>query len=146
MNSSAEKRPKPNFWWSMTTLKCPRCRRGQMFNDYSAYNLKHTLDMKETCPVCGQKMEPEVGFWYGTGYVSYALTVAISVATFVASMVLFHVTFMDNSILWWLGANSVFLVIIQPWLMRFSRAMYLYFFVRYDKNYDKKEGLQDFHH
>lgn len=117
-----------------------------MFNDYSAYNLKHTLDMPENCPVCGQKMEPEVGFWYGTGYVSYALTVAISVATFIASVILFHVSFMDNSILWWLGINSVFLIIIQPWLMRFSRTMYLYFFVRYDEDYEIKEAGKDFHH
>lgn len=139
-------RPRPNYLWSMLTLKCPRCRRGNMFNEHSAYNLKHTLDMPENCPVCGQKMEPEVGFWYGTGYVSYALTVAISVATFIASVILFHVSFMDNSILWWLGINSVFLIIIQPWLMRFSRTMYLYFFVRYDEDYEIKEAGKDFHH
>lgn len=117
-----------------------------MFSNHSAYNLKHTLDMPESCPVCGQKMEPEVGFWYGTGYVSYALTVAISVATFIGSIILFHVTFMDNSVLWWLGINSVFLILIQPWLMRFSRTMYLYFFVRYDADYDAKEARKDFHH
>lgn len=140
------KRPRPNYLWSMLTLKCPRCRRGNMFNDFSAYNFKHTLDMPEKCPVCGQKMEPEVGFWYGTGYVSYALAVAISIATLIASMVLFRVTFMNNSILWWLGANSVFLIVIQPWLMRFSRTMYLYFFVRYHDDYDKHEARQDFHH
>jgi uncharacterized protein (DUF983 family) len=145
MNNQMEKRPKPNFWWSMLTCKCPRCRRGKMFKGYSAYNLKHTLDMHEYCPVCNQKMEPEVGFWYGTGYVSYALTVAISVATFIASIVLFNVSFMNNSVLWWLGINSVFLILIQPWLMRFSRSMYIYFFIRYDEEYDTKEAAKEFH-
>ncbi|HET9056533.1 MAG TPA: DUF983 domain-containing protein [Chitinophagaceae bacterium] len=146
MNKLAKEKPKPNFWWSMLMLRCPRCRRGRMFNNYSPYNFKHTLDMKNTCPVCGQKMEPEIGFWYGTGYVSYALAVAISVTSFIASVILFRVTFMDNSILWWLGANSFFLIVIQPWLMRFSRSVYIHFFVKYDKDYDRKKGIQDFHH
>ncbi len=34
--------------------------------------------------VCGQSFEIEPGFWYGTGFVSYALSVAVSVATFIA--------------------------------------------------------------
>lgn len=101
--------------------------------------------MKEHCEVCGQKTEPEVGFWYGTGYVSYALAVAITVASFIASMVLFRVSFMDNSILWWLGANCIFLILIQPWLMRISRSIYIYFFIRYDEEYDTKKAAKEFH-
>ena len=34
--------------------------------------------MNKECPVCGQPTEIEVGFYYGTSYVSYALTVALS--------------------------------------------------------------------
>ena len=33
--------------------------------------------MHDNCPECGQKFDLEQGFWYGTGYVSYALAVAI---------------------------------------------------------------------
>ena len=29
--------PKPNGLWSMLTMKCPRCRRGNMFTHKSAY-------------------------------------------------------------------------------------------------------------
>ena len=101
--------------------------------------------MHDNCPVCHQKYELEQGFWYGTGYVSYALAVAISVATFVASLVLFHVSFDDNSIFYWLIVNCVLLVIAQPWLMRLSRVIYLYFFVRYDKDY-KSHKPQEFDH
>ncbi len=82
-------------------------------------------------------MEP--GFWYGTGYVSYALTVAISVATFVAWWVLIGVSFSDNRVFWWLGINSILLLILQPWLMRLSRTIYLYFFVRYNEDYETSE-------
>ena len=132
------KQPTPSYLWSIFTMKCPRCRRGPMFKDPNPFRklkLSHIFDMHEHCPVCNQKYDLETGFWYGTGYVSYALTVAISVATFVAWLVLVGVSINDNRIFYWLGLNILLLVIIQPWLMRLSRVIYLYFFVSYDKNY-----------
>ena len=132
------KRPRPNYYWSMLTMKCPRCRRGDMFKDKNAYRklkLSHIFDMYDNCPVCQQKYDLEPGFWYGTGYVSYALAVAISVATFVAWLVLIGVSTDDNRIFFWLITNAVILVVVQPWLMRLSRVIYMRFFVRYDENY-----------
>jgi hypothetical protein len=120
-------------------MKCPRCRRGKLFQNHSAYNFKHTFSMYETCSVCKQKFDMEPGFWYGTGYVSYALTVAFSVATFIAWWVFIGVSVSDNRIFWWLGLNSLLLIVLQPWLMRLSRTIYLYFFVRYDKDYAASE-------
>lgn len=133
-------KPKPNYYWSILTMKCPRCRRGPMFKDANPYkqlSLKHIFDMHENCPVCNQKYDMETGFWYGTGYVSYALAVAISVATFVAWYVLIGISINDNRLFWWLGSNIVFLVLIQPWLMRISRVIYIRFFVRYDPGYEE---------
>ena len=133
-----QKRPKPNYYWSMLTMKCPRCRRGAMYKDpnpYKKITLKHIFDMHEKCPVCAQKYDLEPGFWYGTAYVSYALTVAISSTTFVAWLVLIGVSTEDNRIFWWLGSNAVALVILQPWIMRLSRVIYMRFFIRYDENY-----------
>lgn len=91
--------------------------------------------MPERCAVCGQKYDMEPGFWYGTGYVSYALTVAISVATFVAWWVLIGISTRDNRIFWWLGINAIALVILQPWIMRLSRVIYMRIFIRYDPDY-----------
>ena len=51
-----------------------------MFQTKSSYQLKTFMKMYEKCPVCEQRMEIEVGFYYGTAYVSYALTVALSEA------------------------------------------------------------------
>jgi hypothetical protein len=82
-------------------------------------------------------MEP--GFWYGTGYVSYALTIALSVSTFIAWWVIVGVSFDDNRVFWWLGINAFLLIALQPWLMRLSRTIYLYFFVHYDKHYEETE-------
>jgi hypothetical protein len=142
---SETKKPKPGYLWSMLTMKCPRCRRGSMFthsNPFKKLTLKYIFDMPDNCPVCNQKFDLETGFWYGTGYVSYALAVAISVATFVAWFVLIGVSTEDNRLFWWLGLNIVFLVVIQPWLMRISRVIYIRFFVRYDEEFEKHKPVE----
>lgn len=133
------KAPKPNSLWSIFAMRCPRCRKGPMFKDNNAYkklSLTHIFDMYDNCPVCGQKYDMEPGFWYGTGYVSYALAVTLSVSTFVAWWVLIGVSTEDNRIFWWLGCNALLLVILQPWLMRLSRVIYIRFFVRFDEDYE----------
>lgn len=134
---------KPNYLWSLLTMKCPRCRRGAMFTQPNAWKLKEVTKMPETCPECGQPYELEVGFWYGTGYVSYALSFALSVATFVAWWVLIGMSTRDYRFFWWLAFNAVFLIAMQPWLMRLSRVVWLYFFVRYDAGY-KESNVKRF--
>jgi len=111
-------------------------------NPYKKIKLSYILDMYETCPVCNQKYDLEVGFWYGTGYVSYALAVALSGITFVAWWILIGVSFNDNRVFYWLGINTFLLVVIQPWMMRLSRVIYLYFFVSYDADYENKKSVE----
>lgn len=133
-----DEHPTPNYLWSILSMRCPRCRRGPMFKDpnpYRKFSLKHIFDMHDNCPVCRQKFDLEPGFWYGTGYVSYALAVAISVATFVAWYVLIGVSTDDNRIFQWLIFNAIVLVVLQPWMMRLSRVIYIRIFVRYDENF-----------
>lgn len=125
----------PNYIWSILTMKCPRCRRGPMFTQPNPWKLKEITKMPHHCPECGQPFELEVGFWYGTGYVSYALSFAASVATFIAWWVLIGMSTQDHRFFWWLAFNSVLLIVLQPWLMRLSRVIWLYFFVRYDPDY-----------
>lgn len=91
--------------------------------------------MHDRCPACGQLMEIEVGFWYGTSYISYALTVALSVATCIAWWVLIGFSLEDNRFFLWMGTNIVILLVAQPYLMRLSRAIWLSIFVKYNKNW-----------
>ncbi len=93
--------------------------------------------MHERCPVCGQPTEIEVGFYYGTGYVSYALSIALLVATFVAWKVIIGVTFSidDNRIFYWMGFSFALLFALQPVLMRMSRTLWLSWFVKYDPDW-----------
>ena len=141
---SEGKKPKPNYIWSLLTLRCPRCRRGDMFknkNAYKKFNLTYILDMHNHCPVCKQKFEMEPGFWYGTGYVSYGLMVLFSAITFIGWWLVIGISTDDNRILYWLVFNAVLIVILQPWIMRFSRVIYLNFFVHYNENYDTEDGV-----
>jgi hypothetical protein len=131
----------PNYFWAVLNQKCPRCRKGNMFKDKNAYHLNTLFKMNERCPVCGQKTEIERGFYYGTGYVSYALTVAFSTSTFIAWWVLIGISSDDNRIYWWLGINGGLMLLLQPYFMRLSRAIWLSFFVKYDSHWQEKKTL-----
>ncbi|HEX8277182.1 MAG TPA: DUF983 domain-containing protein [Segetibacter sp.] len=120
---------------NLLKCKCPRCRQGDMFQDKNPWHLKNTMKMNKECPVCRQPLDIEVGFYFGSSYVSYAFTVALSVATFVAWWVLIGFSLYDNRIFYWLAINAAVLIIAQPYLMRVSRTGWLAFFVRYDKNW-----------
>lgn len=115
--------------------RCPRCREGKLFQYPVSINLKKNMMMHKNCLVCGQATEIEVGFYYGTSYVSYVLTVALSVATLVAWYVLIGMSTSDNRFFYWLGFNAVFLLLLQPWLMRLSRSLWISWFVKYDPDW-----------
>jgi uncharacterized protein (DUF983 family) len=126
---------RPGYLWSLLNNKCSRCRSGDMFQTRNAYNLKQFMKMNDKCPLCDQYMEIEPGFYYGTSYVSYALTVALSAATFVAWYVLIGFSLHDNRLFWWIGVNIIALILLQPYLMRLSRALWLSFFVAYNADW-----------
>lgn len=104
-----------------------------MFSNGSIFPLNKLLEMPVRCEKCGQRMELEPGFYYGTGYVSYALTVALLATVFVAYWVLIGLSYQDNSIFIALGLSVSAVLVLQPWLMRISRVLYLYMFVKYGK-------------
>ncbi len=123
-----------NYLYAILTNRCPRCRKGRMFSKRYAYS-RHFMKMNERCPACNQRSEIEVGFYYGSGYVSYALTVALSVASFIAWWVFVGISIEDNRVLWWILFNAVLLIVLQPWLMRLARIIWLSFFVKYNPNW-----------
>ena len=126
---------KPGYLGGILNHKCPRCRKGNMFLDKGSYKLKSFLKMNEHCPECGQRTEIEPGFYYGTGYVSYVITVAFSISSLAAWWVLIGISVHDNRFFWWLGINTALMVLLQPWFMRISRTIWLSFFVKYNPNW-----------
>jgi len=136
--STAADSRKPSLALSVAQCKCSRCRRGDMFIDSNPYHLKRILKMNQYCPVCGQPLDIEVGFYYGTSYVSYAITLATSGFTFLLWWAFLGISANDNRIFYWLIANGVLLLLLQPYFMRLARAGWLAFFVHYDPEWSTK--------
>ena len=124
---------KPGFL-NLFQCKCPRCRIGNMFINKRPYS-KGFMKMHETCEVCGQYFDIEVGFYYGSGYVSYGITVAISIITFLLWWLIIGISYDDDRIFYWLILNSVFILAFQPVLMRISRTIWLAMIVKYDPDW-----------
>lgn len=123
----------PNNIVSLFQLKCPNCREGQMFTNKSMFPLSKMMSMPERCAHCSQKFELETGFWFGTGYISYAISVGLMIIIAVIFGLTYGFSWDDNSVFIYLAIGISILVLLQPFLMRFSRALYLRIFVRYKK-------------
>ncbi len=96
--------------------------------------------MNKNCPVCGQPTEIEVGFYYGTAYVSYAITVAFSITTFILWWLLlgFSLNDGDQRLLAWVITNAILMIVLQPIFMRMSRSLWLSWFVKYDPHWEDR--------
>lgn len=132
-----EEKPHRGYLATIFGCYCPRCRRGKLFKHPLSFRLKRIMEMNEDCPVCGQPTDIEVGFYYGTSYVSYLIAVVLSALTFVLWWILIGFSFTDNRFFYWISFNAVLLIVLQPWLMRFSRSLWISWFVRYDPDWHK---------
>ena len=99
------------------------------------------MEMHTRCEVCGQLTDIEVGFYYGTGYVSYVIALLLTIAGFLLWWLLIGFSFSDNRFIYWLVSNSVLLIVLQPWLMRFSRSLWISWFVKYDPNWPENKSV-----
>lgn len=140
----------PSAIASMVKCKCPRCRTGNMFVEKNPYKFGKIMTMKEDCDVCGQSFNIEVGFYYGSSYVSYALAIGLSVFFLIVYWFTVGLSIHDNRIIYWLVINAVLLIALQPILMRLARAIWLSIFVSYDKDWrinpaKKPERTNDTH-
>lgn len=118
--------------------KCPHCRTGNLFISPNPYHLKTTMRMPDSCPVCGQKFELQTGFYFGTGFVSYGLTVFFSMVTFVVWWFTIGMSAHDNRLYWWLGCNAATLIILQPPIQRLARSIWIAVFVRYNRDWSSE--------
>jgi uncharacterized protein (DUF983 family) len=128
----AEKTYSRGYLSSTLGCRCPRCRDGKLFKNPTSISFKKNMEMNKNCPVCGQPTEIEVGFYYGTSYVSYVLAIGICILSFFLWFLTIGMSLADKRFFYWIGANAVLLIVMQPWLMRVSRSMWISWFVRHD--------------
>lgn len=117
---------------SILTGTCPRCQNESMYLDKNPLHFSKLLDMHEKCSHCGLKYQIEPSFFYGAMYVSYGVNVAIGVAAFVTSYVIFNST-IKTAFISIVAAN----VILFPFVLRWSRNIYINMFISYDPNFKK---------
>ena len=134
---------KPALILSLFACKCPRCRRGDMFQTKKPYG-KGFMKMNDSCGVCGQPMDLEPGFYYGTIMISYALAVLFCVVSFVATWLIIGFSLKDNRFFWWMGINAFLLLALQPPLMRLARSFWLAYFVRYSPKWGEGDIVEQY--
>jgi uncharacterized protein (DUF983 family) len=115
---------------SILTGTCPRCQNESMYLDKNPLNFSKLIKMHERCSHCDLKYEIEPSFFYGAMYVSYGLNVALSIATFVISYLFLESTIKTSFI-----AIVVANIILFPFVLRWSRNIYINMFVSFDKKY-----------
>ena len=86
--------------------------------------------MHPECPKCGLNYDPEPGYYFGAMFVSYALNVAIFVLVWLA----FYLFASDDLNVWWIVLFSVIVgLVLTPVTFRYSRLVWINFFVKYRK-------------
>lgn len=128
-------RPNRGYLPTIFSCRCPRCREGKLFKYPLSVRMKRNMEMNEECPVCKQPTDIEVGFYYGTGYISYLICIGIVIVSFLLWFLTIGFSFQDRRFLFWIISTCLFLALLQPWLMRFSRVLWLAFFVKYDPDW-----------
>lgn len=125
--------PKKTRLGALLNNRCPKCYEGRLFNSH-ACDLKRVSEMPAGCPECGEDFAREPGFYFGAAYVSYALTVALWIALFVALTCFdwwgwMAFSFFDD-VPFFLTTGIGLLVVLMPVLMRLSRSIWLHMFTR----------------
>ncbi|WP_435137281.1 DUF983 domain-containing protein [Formosa sp. A9] len=120
--------------YSIFTGACPKCHQESMYINKNPYVLSDTLKIHETCSHCHTKYRIEPSFFYGAMYVSYAVGVAFAVAAFIISFFFFGAGLMTCFI-----AIVGTLIVFMPIIMRWSRNIWINFFMSYNPELAKKK-------
>ena len=118
--------------YSILTGTCPKCMNESMYVDKNLLHIGSILKMNEKCSHCGLKYQIEPSFFYGAMYVSYGLNVAIGIAAFIISYLLFKTDILTSFII-----IIIALILSFPIVLRWSRNIYINMFVSYDPNTKK---------
>lgn len=108
---------------AITQCKCPKCRKGNVFQHPWARLNKFNV-MNKHCPECGVRYEVEPGFFFGAMYISYAF----SVATFIICGL--GTYFLGKNPEAWVYVTVVIVAVLLtfPSSFRYSRVLMLHLF------------------
>ena len=110
---------------SIFKMTCPRCRQSKLFE--TPMQVSKPLAMNKQCAVCGQKFEPEPGFYFGAMFISYIFLAFFSLGLTGLLVFYFHLS-VDLSFLILLTTLAIMFI----WNLRFSRSIWIHLVVKYD--------------
>ena len=112
---------------------CPKCHSSPFWpssNPYKNIIIKNKGDIG-FCKKCNLKYEVEPGFWFGAMYISYAISIFISLSLWVFLNYLFSNISITNIII----IIASFLLLCSPITYYLSRLLWINIFVSYDSKY-----------
>lgn len=121
---------KPNVVISFCRMRCPACRKSFVFVNRSIFPIGSCLNLVDNCKVCGQKLQLKSN---NGGGINYALTMILFFLNILWYWPIFGLSYKDNSFISFLITSVIVVVIVQPWLMRYSRIIFLYFLIKFRK-------------
>jgi uncharacterized protein (DUF983 family) len=121
--------PSPFILTSLLKKKCPQCRKGDIFINKHILPLKDCLKTVDSCEVCLQKIKVEANYGQGMNFVFIFIIYTFNLLWYCPLMGL---SFKDNSIYYYIAVSTFMVLILQPWLMRFSRVLFLYLVIKHN--------------
>lgn len=116
---------------SLFRAKCPKCRKGNIFRNKSVFPLKECLEIEEYCSVCKQKVRIESNYGQGMNFVFIFIVFFINLLWYWPA---FGLSLLDNSIYYYLAVTILMIIMLQPWIMRLSRVLFLYLVTGFEGN------------
>ena len=127
--------------YAILGFKCPKCHEGDLFEEKNPYKFKGLINMPNHCPNCQENYLREPGFYFGAAYVSYGLTIALSVAVFVALKTFNALGWIEYGLTTHPGTLLItlftLLIVLLPLIARLSRSIWINMFVKYDPSKQK---------
>ena len=118
--------------YSILFNKCPKCHTSNFWaSDNPFKNMFFSTENScKTCENCSLDYELKTGFWYGSMYVSYAISVAVMLLFWSLTTSLFSTITTFNEIL----IIVIAIILVSPLNYHVSRLIWINFFVKYIPN------------
>jgi uncharacterized protein (DUF983 family) len=101
-----------NRFMAVVLQRCPICLEGPVF--------RTLLGMHKNCPTCGVHFERETGYFLNAMFFAYALGFLIIAPTAL------YLYIRGVSTLWFSVIISAELLLLWPWIFRYSRILWLH--------------------
>jgi len=126
-------------WINAWKYNCPRCRKSALFTE--PFDISKPLEMPYACGTCGQRYEPEPGYYFGAMFISYGISCLLLLP--IALLLNIYTSLTVNGIM---AAVIVLGAVLFIRILRLSRSVWIHIMIAYDpraeQRYQTKRKLQ----